>query len=82
MLLVRDVFGQSGCCDGRQPVEDCLAPDTDGLTVSIEVRFRDFIGMKFQYQMGRQTSAAGSPQQVLGRSITMGCDASPKMFLG
>ena len=52
MLLARDVFGQSGRCDIRQPVEDYLAPDTGDLTVSIEVRLRDFIGMKFQYQVG------------------------------
>jgi hypothetical protein len=51
MLLARDVFGQSGRCDVRQPVEDYLAPDTGDLTVSIEVRLRDFIGMKFQYQV-------------------------------
>ena len=40
MLLVRNVFGQSGRGDVRQPVEDCLAPDTGDLTVSIEVRLR------------------------------------------
>ena len=32
MLLVQDVFGQSGRCDVRQPVEDCLAPDTGDQT--------------------------------------------------
>ena len=52
MLLARDVFGQSGRCDVRQPVEDCLAPDTGDLTVSLEVRLRDFGGVKFQYQIG------------------------------
>ena len=52
MLLARDVFGQSGCCDVRQPVEDYLVPDTGDLTVSIEVRLRDFIGMKLQHQVG------------------------------
>src|SRR6516162_7119588 len=40
MLLVRNDFGQSGRCDVRQPAEDCLAPDTGDLTVSIEVRLR------------------------------------------
>jgi len=49
MLLARDVFGQSGRCDVWQPVEDYLAPDTGDLTISIEVRLRDFTGMKFQY---------------------------------
>ena len=47
MFLARDVFGQSGRCDVRQPVEDYLARDTGDLTVSIEVRLRDFSGMKF-----------------------------------
>ena len=41
-MLARDVFGQSGRCDVRQPVEDRLAPDTGDLTVSTEVRLRDF----------------------------------------
>jgi hypothetical protein len=53
MLLVRDVFGQSGGCNVRQPVEDCLSAGTGGdLTVSIEVRLRDFMGVKLQNQIG------------------------------
>ena len=52
MSLVLDVFGQSGGCNVRQPVEDCLAPDTGDLTVSIEVRVRDFMGVKLQNQIG------------------------------
>ena len=66
MLLARDVFGQSGRCDVRQPVEDCLAPDTDDLTVSIEVRVRDFSGMKFQYQVGTADIRGGITATGIG----------------
>jgi len=66
MLLVRNVFGQSGRGDVRQPVEDCLAPDTGDLTVSIEVRLRDFIGMKFQYQIGTADVRGGIAATGIG----------------
>ena len=66
MLLVRDVFGQSGRCDVRQPVESCLATDTGDLTVSIEVRLRDFIGMKFQYQVGTADIRGGITATGIG----------------
>ena len=66
MLLFRDVFGQSGRCDVRQPVEDCLAPDTGDLTVSIEVRLRNFIGMKFQYQIGTADVRGGITATGIG----------------
>ena len=82
MLLAGDIFHQSGRCDVWQPVEDRVAQDTGDPAVSIEVRPRDFIGIEFQYQVERQTSPAGSPRQVLGQSITIGRDASPKTFIG
>ena len=52
MLLAGDVFHQPGRRGIRQPVEDRTARDTGDLAVSIEVRLGDFIGMKFQYQVG------------------------------
>ena len=66
MLLARDVFGQSRRCDVRQPVEDCLAPDTADQTVSIEVRLRDFIGMKFQQQVGTADVRGGITATGIG----------------
>ena len=66
MLFARDVFGQSGRCDVRQPVENCLAPDTGDLTVSIEVRLRDFIGMEFQYQVGTADIRGGITATGIG----------------
>jgi len=66
MLLARDVFGQSGRCDVRQPVEDYLAPDTGDLTVSVEVRLRDFIGVKFQYQVGTADIRGGITATGIG----------------
>ena len=81
-MLARSVFGQSGRWDVWQPVEDYLAPDTDDLTISIEVRLRDFIGMKFQYQVGTADIRGGITATALGQSITMGCGASSKTFLG
>ena len=66
MLLARDVFGQSGRCDVRQPVEDRLAPDAGDLTVSIEVRLRDFSGMKFQYQVGTANIRGGITAAGIG----------------
>ena len=66
MLLARNVFGQPGRGDVRQPVEDCLAPDTGDLTVSIEVRLRDFIGVKFQYQIGTADIRGGITATGIG----------------
>ena len=66
MLLARHVFGQSCRCDVRQPVEDCLAPDTGDSTVSIEVRLRDFSGMKFQYQIGTADIRGGITAAGIG----------------
>ena len=66
MLLVRDVLGQSGRGDVRQPVEDCLAPDTGDLTVSIKIWLRDFFGMKFQYQIGTADVRGGITATGIG----------------
>ena len=66
MLLARDVFGQSSRCDVPQPVEDCLALDTGDLTVGIEVRLCDFIGMKFQYQIGTADVRGGITATGIG----------------
>ena len=82
MLLVRDVFGQSGRCDVRQPVEDHLAPDTGDLTVSIKVRLRDFIGMKFQYQIRTADVRGGITATGIGPIDHDGLRRLAQTFLG
>jgi hypothetical protein len=66
MLLARDVFDEPGRRDVRQPIEDCLALDAADKTVSIKVRLRDFIGMKFQYQVGTTDVRGGITATGIG----------------
>jgi hypothetical protein len=66
MLLARDVFGQSGGCDVRQPVEDWLTPHLGDLTVSIEVGLCNFIGVKFKYQVGTADIRGGFTATGIG----------------
>jgi hypothetical protein len=66
MLLARNVFGQSGRCDVQQPVENCLVPDTGSLAINIDVQFRDFIGVQFQYQIGTADIRGGITATGIG----------------